>query len=213
MSQLERPIRLAGATLGSQRHACAFFNDGDEEYKLLLPFIAEGFECGDRAFHIVDPALQGDHRRRLEDAGIGVDAAEQCGQLEVRNWNETYMREGRFDRDSMIALIEEVLKRGKGSGFPLTRLVAHVQWTLADRPRRDDLLEYEVRIGYVLPRYEDPVICVYDTTKITAGLALDILRTHPMVILGGVLQTNPFFVPPDEFLREIRLRDQQAGRI
>ena len=35
---------------------------------------------------------------------------------------------------------------------------------------------------------------------------MDVLRTHPMVIIGGVLQQNPFFVPPDEFLRELRER-------
>ncbi len=27
-----------------------------------------------------------------------------------------------------------------------------------------------------------------------------------MVIIGGILQENPFFVPPDEFLRELRAR-------
>jgi hypothetical protein len=41
---------------------------------------------------------------------------------------------------------------------------------------------------------------------------MDILRTHPMVIVGGVLQTNPFFVPPDEFLRELRQRAAPAAR-
>jgi hypothetical protein len=35
---------------------------------------------------------------------------------------------------------------------------------------------------------------------------MDILRTHPMVIGGGVLRENPFFVPPDEFLAELRQR-------
>ena len=35
---------------------------------------------------------------------------------------------------------------------------------------------------------------------------MDVLRTHPMVIIGGVLQQNPFFVPPDEVLRELRER-------
>jgi hypothetical protein len=39
-----------------------------------------------------------------------------------------------------------------------------------------------------------------------ANVVLDILRTHPMVIIGGILQENPFFVPPAEFLRELRLR-------
>jgi hypothetical protein len=35
---------------------------------------------------------------------------------------------------------------------------------------------------------------------------MDILRTHPMVIIGGVLQENPFFVPPAQFLQELRSR-------
>ena len=35
---------------------------------------------------------------------------------------------------------------------------------------------------------------------------IDIMRTHPMVIIGGILQQNPFFVPPEEFLREVRER-------
>lgn len=40
---------------------------------------------------------------------------------------------------------------------------------------------------------------------------MDILRTHPMAIIGGVLRENPFFVPPDEFLRQLRQRDQGNG--
>ncbi len=39
---------------------------------------------------------------------------------------------------------------------------------------------------------------------------MDIMRTHPMVIIGGILQENPFFVPPDEFLR--KLRERHTGR-
>ena len=39
---------------------------------------------------------------------------------------------------------------------------------------------------------------------------MDIMRTHPMVIVGGILQENPFFVPPDEMLRELRVRNDRA---
>lgn len=35
---------------------------------------------------------------------------------------------------------------------------------------------------------------------------MDIMRTHPVVIIGGVLQENPFYVPPDQFLLELRER-------
>ena len=35
---------------------------------------------------------------------------------------------------------------------------------------------------------------------------MDILRTHPVVLVGGLLQENPFYVPPDEFLKELQSR-------
>ena len=35
---------------------------------------------------------------------------------------------------------------------------------------------------------------------------VDIMRTHPMVIIGGMLQRNPFYVPPEQFLLEQRRR-------
>jgi len=44
----------------------------------------------------------------------------------------------------------------------------------------------------------------YDLTKFSGDLVIDVMRTHPMIIIGGILQENPFFVPPDEFLRELR---------
>ena len=40
---------------------------------------------------------------------------------------------------------------------------------------------------------------------------MDIMRTHPMVIIGGVLQANPFWVSPDEFLRELNARRAKSA--
>jgi len=37
------------------------------------------------------------------------------------------------------------------------------------------------------------------------------MRTHPMIIIGGVVQENPFFVPPDEFLQELPQRGAAQG--
>jgi hypothetical protein len=40
---------------------------------------------------------------------------------------------------------------------------------------------------------------------------IDILRTHPTVIIGEILQPNPFFVPPDALIRELRVRVEPSG--
>ncbi|MBI3968960.1 MAG: MEDS domain-containing protein [Chloroflexi bacterium] len=96
--------------------------------------------------------------RRLAATKVDVDAATGRRQLEVKVWEEAYLLEGHFDQDAMLALIEAVLQRGPAEGFPLTRLVAHMEWALEDRPGVDDLVEYETRLNYVLPRYADPVV-------------------------------------------------------
>src|SRR5207247_8059222 len=123
-NQSERPIRFAGSVLGAQRHVCAFFHSPDEEYRVLLPFIKEGFECGQKAFHIVDPKLRERHVQRLASVGIDVAAADQSGQFELRNWADAYLRDGHFDQDRMLALIQEVLKAVSKQAFRLTLLAA-----------------------------------------------------------------------------------------
>jgi hypothetical protein len=50
-------------------------------------------------------------------------------------------------------------------------------------------------------------VCSYDVTTFSASVVMDILRTHPQVIVGGILRENPFYVPPDEFLRELGARN------
>lgn len=197
-------VQCAGGILGRQRHICAFFNGIDEEHRVLRSFIKDGFERGEKEFHIVDPQLRDEHLKRLAKAGINVDQALESGQLEVRRWQDAYLRGDHFDQDAMLALIEEVFQSAAAAGYPLTRLLAHMEWALLDRPGVDDLVEYETRLNYVLPKYDNPVICTYDLSKFSASMTMDILRTHPVVIIGGVLQENPFFVPPDQFLQEIR---------
>jgi hypothetical protein len=85
-----------------------------------------------------------------------------------------------------------------------------MEWALRDNPGVGDLVEYETRLNYVLPKYADPVICAYDLSKFSASVVMDVMRTHPVVIIGEVLHENPFFVPPDQLLLELRERGRSA---
>jgi hypothetical protein len=152
------PIPFAGGTLDRYRHVCAFFDSFEAEAEVIMPFVREGLERGEKAYHIVDPALRDDYVARLTADGIPVRDLQETGQFELRNWEEAYLRGGRFDQDAMLELIESVLIGGRDEGFPLTRLVAHMEWALQDRPGVDDLVEYETRLNFLLPRYRDPVI-------------------------------------------------------
>ncbi len=210
MTETKQPVRLAGSLLNRSCHVCAFFRSKEEEYRVLMPFIKEGFAKGDRAFHVVDPKHRPDHVRRLEQEGIDVAAAQAKGQLEVRRWQEAYLKDNHFDQYRMIETIKEALDPARKQPGKVTRLVANMEWALEDLPGVHDIVEYETRLNHVLPEYHDPVICTYDLTRFSAGVVMDIMRTHPMVIIGGILQENPFYVSPDQMLRELKERSPEA---
>jgi hypothetical protein len=213
MTTTDHSAQFAGGMLGRQRHICAFFNGIDEEHRVLRSFIKDGFDQGDKVFHLVDPELREDHLKRLADAGIDVQQGIDTGQLEVRPWQDAPLRGDRFDQDTWLVSFEQVLQSGPAAGYAQTRFLAQMEWALVDLPGVEDLIEFETRVNYVIPKYDDIVICAYDLSKFGASVVMDALRTHPVVIVGGLLQENPFFVPPDQFLLELRERrsvDQSA---
>jgi MEDS: MEthanogen/methylotroph, DcmR Sensory domain len=212
MERREHSGPLSGGSIGQYRHICAFFNGIDEQYRVLRSFFKDGFARGDKAFHLVDPERRDDHLRRLADAGIDVPEALEVGQLEVRPWQDGPLRGGRFDQDRWLASFEQVLQSGPASGYAATRFLAHMEWALTALPGVEDLIEFESRVNYVVPKYDDAVICAYDLAKFGADVVIYALRTHPAVIVGGLLQENPFYVPPDRLLVEIReLRSASTG--
>jgi len=207
MSTNDNSMRCADGSLGGHRHVCAFFNDLDEEHRVLRSFFKDGFDRGEKATHIVEVDKRADYLQRLAAAGINVSKMMDAGQLEVLPWTDMYVRDHRFDQDAMLASVEELIQSGASAGYPRTRLVGHhMDWLFLDQPAVSNLLQYEARLNHVLSKYNAPVVCNYDLSKISASVAMDIMRTHPLVIVGGLLRENPFFVPPDEFLLEIRER-------
>lgn len=206
MKTTPAPIPFAGSRLDRNRHVCAFFNSEDEEYRVLLPFIKDGLAGGDKAVHIVDPARQHSHLRYLAAAGIDVADVQSRGQLEIRSTTATYFRDGRFDPDRMLAAFEDIAIGSLRSQYSLSRIVCQMEWASHHQDCIDDLVEFESRVNEVWQRHDDAVICVYDLAKFSGDTVIDIMRTHPMVIVGGILQLNPFFVPPQEFLPELRRR-------
>jgi hypothetical protein len=216
--KMARSIRLAGSKLGSRAHVCAFFNHPAEQYDVLIPFIRDGLELGEKAVHTVDPKRRNEHLQRLASAGIDMEAMGRNGQFELRDWDNTHLRDGGFDSSNTLALFHQVAKQAKQNGFPLIRFVTHMEWALETEMDVNDLLEYEAKANEIWIRQDgpvNPVICTYDLSRFSGDFVVDIMRTHPMVIVGGILQENPFFVDPGEFLARLnerpRTRLKRAG--
>src|SRR5882672_4473955 len=147
MSDTRKSVRLFGEHLEEGIHVCTFFRSSAERYRVLMPFIREGMDQGDRAFHIVNPSLRSEHAQRIAEAGIDAARAEVEGQLEVIGWDEAYLRGGSFNQSAMLTLLPVLLNDGRTRGFPITRFIADMAWVLNDPDALDRLLDYECRVN------------------------------------------------------------------
>lgn len=204
-----RTMSIAGTQLDAY-HVCAFFDSRTQEYAVLTPFYQEAVSHGEKNLHIVAPDLHDDHKARLRDAGMNTHHCEACGQLEVLGWHQAYLNDaGAFDKDKMLATVEALTQ--SAGAFAGLRIMGNMDWVFTGLPGAEHIIEYEARVNDVLARNRQPAVCVYDTARLSGSMMMDLLRTHPLTLINGVIQENPYFTPPAELLDELRRRDTSTA--
>src|SRR5947209_7578356 len=149
MSDGTKTVRLARSQLNCCCHVCAFFHSREDEYKILIPFMKEGLDAGDRAVQVIGAEHCAEQIRRITESGVDASAAKQSGQLEVLTWENSVLQGGRFDQIAMIGALQEIATEGEQRGSRITRIWANMGWALGDFPGVHDIVEYESRLNYV----------------------------------------------------------------
>lgn len=190
---------LPGVSMNVSDHICAFYRGEEERDQLLLPYVRAGLRAGDKCVCVLDstePDLLSDALR--DEPGTQVD------QLSTFRSEESYLLDGRFAPDAMIRFWETAASAAFAAhDYPLVRVVGEMTWALRDLPGVDLLVAYEAELNRFLPRYPQVVLCLYDLERFTDGeVLIEILRTHPKVLMSCMVLDNPWYVEPDELLTQ-----------
>ncbi len=59
----------------------------------------------------------------------------------------------------MVTVFERLASGSVKRGFPLSRIVRHMDWAAEGRRHSDDLVELEARVNNVWCRHDDAVMC------------------------------------------------------
>ncbi len=191
---------LISGQFGAHYHACAFVNGPEEERAIIDPFFIEGMSHGQKAVYIVDPRKRDEHEARLRPSAPSTDV------LEVTTWNEAHLKGGSFDGDRMMRGLDDMIHEHASTGRPPMRLVGQMGWIHSSPPGIEQLVEYEATVNEVLNRGKTPTVCVYDARRLSGAMLMDLLRAHPLTVIGGRLHENPFYTPAAEMLGELRRR-------
>jgi hypothetical protein len=196
-----RELGVPGVTLERGDHVCGFYYGEDERDALLLPFLRAGLRAGDKCVAVVDSTAPADVVDRIAEGPIDVQACLSTGQLELYDSDQTYLRTGSFDPEEMIGFWEEQARRSSAEArFDFARVVGEMSWLERVPPARELVVRYETWADGFAAQYPHAVLCLYDLRRLGSGILLDLLKTHPKLLLGGLVLENPHHISSEEFV-------------
>ena len=194
-------LGIPGVRLSPGDHVCAFYRGLQEHDEILIPYLRAGIQAGDKCVCIVDTADPSTVLAVLSDEIDDVDGCVDRDQLEVRSSTDAYLRSGRFSTGAMLNFWQESATAALVDGpFDFSRSVGEMTWALRDVPGVEELMGYESELNRFLPQYPQVILCLYDLHRFSGEVLVDLLKTHPRVLLFGRVLDNPNYLEPDEFL-------------
>jgi hypothetical protein len=196
-------LGISGLSIPPGTHICAFFRGIPERDAIVVPFLLEGLRGGDKCNCLIDEGM--DAVRAAVTGNDDVPPEVKANQLVISSSKETYLRRGRFSAQEMLDFWDDTVSTAlHQEGFPFVRSTGEKTWTLEELPGLEDFLIYESELNRFLPRYPQVILCLYDLDQYGGEILVDILKTHPKVLMGGTVLENLYYLEPDEFLASRR---------
>jgi len=193
--------------IGIHDHLCLIYETEEEQFSAVIPYMKIGLERDEKCLYVVDDNTAAMVIDRMKGAGMDVENAVKSGKLTIASKQDAYLKQGYFDPDWMIGFLRRATDEAKAAGFSGLRITGEMTWVLGGDPGTERLMEYEAKLNYFFPKNDALAICQYNRNRFSPVIIKDVISTHPIVIYGGLVCSNFYYVPPDDFLA-----DEQPAR-
>ena len=187
-------IRLAPGS-----HICAFYRGDTDRDQLLTGYLGAGLAAGDKCICVVDSESTANRLKTLRGAHGEAQTCES--ELDVYLPESTYLADGEFTTSHMVTFWAESVLKAAIEGYSFCRLVGEMTWALRDAPGVEHLVGYESELNRFTSSNPVVVLCLYDLERFSGETVVNVVKTHPQVLINGTLVENPYYIGPDEFLR------------
>jgi signal transduction histidine kinase len=182
--------------MGHGDHLCLVYETAEQQWDAIVPYMAEGLARNEACLYVVDDRSLEEVRQAFRSHGVDVEAHERSGQLLFATKREAYLRSGEFDPKAMIAFLMQTVEAAVAAGRSGFRVTGEMTWALGQECGCDRLIEYEALLSDFFPGNRVSAICQYSRERFSADIIRDVLRTHPVAILGNQVCPNLYYETP-----------------
>jgi hypothetical protein len=196
-------LGIGGYTCNWGVHICGLYESEKERDEIIFGFLGKGFKAGDLQLYCpVERTVD----EFYTDFSCACNACKQkmhnSEHMIVTPAKELYYPDGTFDPWHMDKALDEFFIESQKNGKRNIRASAEMVWALEAIPGVEHLMAYEARLNYFIQGKPWISICMYNVNKFNGATIMNVLRTHPYTISGGIIVQNPYFIDPDQWLAE-----------
>lgn len=185
-------------------HICGLYETDEERDEILMKYLHEGDIEGNLI--VTCPSEQGEDTFRKEYIRRYPESDEHLNDQNrfiINDVKAHYFPKGDvFSVWDMEDALEEANNAIQQNGKRYVRAATEMTWALDELPGTEDLMAYESRLKYFFEGKPWTCICLYNISKFSGSMIMNVLRTHPYSISKGVLTENPYYQDPEIWLEK-----------
>jgi len=184
-------------------HMCLIYASESERQKIIGKYLESGLLAREKVAYFADALTPDEVREWLRN--IGIEVPESDG-FSISDAATTYSPSGEFVPETMLDTLRKFYGEAKRLGYPNARVSGEMSWALKGMPGSDRLMEYEALVNEVVITHPVTALCQYDANRFSGTTILDVLKVHPMMVAHGQIVQNPYYMKPQDFLKDYRSR-------
>ncbi|MGH3318401.1 MAG: MEDS domain-containing protein [Nocardioidaceae bacterium] len=180
-------------------HICSMHTSTERRDEVLVPYLRDGLVAGHKCVAaLTDPDFS-DLQARL-GSRAEVDRWLASRQLQLLGVHDRVTSPETPSVTKMIEFWESAQSPiADSGGYEFVRYAAEADWWLPQVASVSQVLQFEAILNRLSARYCASTLCMYDVRSLDGALMIDLVSTHPKLIIDGVSVRNPAYLPPQPF--------------
>jgi hypothetical protein len=141
----------------------------------------------------------------MRKAGVDVEAMVQTGQMVFISDRDSLLVGKRFDSYHLLSTHQTFIAQALREGWKAVRISMDLTWLTADIATPEQILKYEAASDAVFTFQNAPIIALmhYDYSKLPGLLVVELLKLHPIAVVGKFIKRNPYYLNSEQYLLKI----------
>jgi len=187
-------------------HICQLYSKVNEIPGVTARLMRVGLTLSEKCFFAAAPAQVKELREELQKLQIDVEGAIEAGQLVLYEDREAFLANGkRFDPYYLLSSHQTFIAQALREGWQAVRISIDMTWLSKDIATPEQILKYEAASDAVFTFQNAPIIALmhYDHSKLLPSLVVEMLKLHPIAVVGKYIKRNPYYLNSEQYMLKI----------